>query len=111
MVHLRNDYIELVFPEDLANLGDDDRLYIFTEEGDYLLHPKMMFQYDDDGIMFIADERLVILDYDDIDMYMIADKTTNQLDALTGEISGFENFMMGILCGVMIMIVLLCIGC
>ena len=111
MVHLRNDYIELVFPEDLGNLGDDDKLYIFTEEGDYLLYPKMMFQYGDDGIMFIADERLVILDYDDIDMYMIADKTFNQLDALTGEITGFENFMMGILCGVVLMIVLLCIGC
>ena len=110
MVHLRNDYIELVFPEDLVKLGDDDRLYIFTEEGDYLLHPKMMFQYDDDGIMFIADERLVILDYDDIDMYMITDNTPNQWMALTGEISGFENFMMGILCGVILMIILMSIG-
>ena len=110
MVKLREDYIIRIFPEDLDTLTGDDRLYIKTGDGDYSFYEKMQIQTDDDSITFIHLDRIHTFDYDDIKMFKVKDKDDNPLQLVTGEITGFENFMMGALCGIILMIILLSIG-
>lgn len=110
MVKLRNDYITRINPEELDTLTTDDRLYVETEEGQYVFYEKMQIQTDEDNISFIHDNRIYVFDYDDIKMYKVREKPQPQILMRTGEISGFENFMCGILFGVVLMIILSCIG-
>ena len=110
MVKIRDDYITRIFPEDLDTLTLDDKLYVETNQGQIRFSEKCQIQTDDDTISLIFNDMVHIFDYDDIKMYKVNEKPENQLQMVTGEISGFENFMMGVLCGVILMIILVSIG-
>ena len=110
MVKIRDDYIIRILPEDIDTLTSDDRVYVETSMGHYMFYEKMQIQTDEDTISFIFNDTVYAFDYDDIKMYKVKETPDNQLQMVTGEISGFENFMMGMLCGIILMIILLCIG-
>ena len=110
MVKLRQDYIIRIFPEDLDTLTNDDRLYIKDNTGDYHFYEKMQIQTDADCLSFIYNDRVYTFDYDEIKMYKVKEKDDNPYQLLPGEVTGFENFMMGILCGIILMIILLSIS-
>ena len=109
MVKLRTDYITRLMPDDIDKLTDDDKLYVEDKYWHYWFNEKMTIQSDDDTISFIFDDRVYVFDLDSVKMYRVREKP--QYDyPISGEISGFENFVLGLVCGVMLMIVLFCIG-
>lgn len=109
MVKLRTDYITRVMAEDLDKLTDDDKLYVEDKYGHYWFNEKMQIQNDDDIIRFIYDDRVYVFDFDSVKMYRVREKPQYAYQ-ITGEISGFENFVLGLFCGVMFMAILLSIG-
>lgn len=109
MVKLRTDYITRLMPEDIDKLTDDDKLYIESKYGYYRFNEKMQIQNDDDSISFICDDMVYVFDYDDIKMYRVREKPKCDYP-IKGEITGFENFVVGLFCGVMLMIIFLFIN-
>lgn len=109
MVKLRNDYIIRVMSEDLDKLTDDDKLYVEDKYGHFWFNEKTQIQKDDDIIRFIYDDRVYVFDFDSVKMYRVREKP-QYIYPVNGEISGFENFMLGLLFGVILMIILSCIG-
>ena len=110
MVKLRTDYITRVMAEDLDKLTDDDRLYVEDKYGHFWFNERMQIQNDDDSIRFIYDDMVYVFDFDSVKMYRVREKPQSQILMRTEEISGFENFMCGILFGVVLIIILSCIG-
>lgn len=110
MVKLRTDYITRVMPEDIDELTPDDKLYVESKYGHYRFNEQMTIQKGDDTISFIYDDMVHVFGFDDIKMYKVREKPQSQIMMRTEEISGFENFLYGILFGVVLMIILSCIG-
>ena len=102
MVKLRTDYITRLMPEDIDKLTDDDKIYVEGKYGYYKLNEKMQIQKDDDTISFIYDDRIYVFNFDSVKMYRVREKP-NYFYQVSGEITGFENFILGLFCGVMLM--------
>ena len=109
MVKLRTDYITRLMPEDIDKLTDDDKLYVEDKYWHYWFNEKMQMQKDDDTISFIYDDRVYVFDFDSVKMYRVREKP-QYIYPINEEISGFENFMLGLLFGVILMVILSCIG-
>lgn len=109
MVKLRTDYITRIMPEDLNTITSDDKLYVESKHGQYRFNEQMTIQKTDDSISFIYDDRVHVFGFDDIKMYKVNDKP-QYIYHINGEISGFENFILGLFCGVMLIVILLSIG-
>ena len=109
MVKLRTDYITRLMPEDIDKLTDDDKLYVEDKYWHYWFNERMQMQKDDDTISFIYDDRIYMFDFDSVKMYRVREKP-QYVYPINGEISGFENFMLGLLFGVILMVILSCIG-
>lgn len=109
MVKLRTDYITRVMLEDLDKLTDDDKLYIEDKYGYYWFNERMQIQNDDGTISFIYDDRVYVFDFDSVKMYRVREKP-QFVYPIKGEITGFENFILGLFCGVMLMAIFLFIG-
>ena len=109
MVKLRTDYIIRLMPEDLDKLTDDDKLYVEDKYGYYWFNEKMQIQKDDDTIRFIYDDRVYVFDFDSVKMYRVREKPQYAYP-INGEISGFENFLLGLFCGVMLMVIMFSIS-
>lgn len=109
MVKLRTDYITRILPEDLDKLTIDDKLYVEGKYGHYRFDKQMQIQKDDDSIHFIYDDRIYVFDFDSVKMYRVREKPQYTYP-ISGEISGFENFILGLFCGVMLTVILLSIG-
>ena len=109
MVKLRTDYITRLMPEDLDKLTFDDKLYVEDKYWHYWFNEKMQMQKDDDTISFIYDDRVYMFDFDSVKMYRVREKPQYNYP-INGEISGFENFLLGLLFGVILMVILSCIG-
>lgn len=109
MVKLRTDYITRIMPEDLDKLISDDKLYVESKYGHYRFNEQMTIQKNDDTISFIYDDMVHVFGFDDIKMYKVNDKP-QYFYQINGEVSGFENFMFGLLFGVILMIILSCLG-
>lgn len=109
MVKLRTDYITRIMPEDLDTLTHDDKLYVEGKHGHYRFDKEMQIQKDDDTIHFIYDDRIYVFDFDSVKMYRVREKP-QYIYPINEEISGFENFMLGLLFGVILMVILSCIG-
>lgn len=109
MVKLRTDYITRVMAEDLDKLTDDDKLYVEDKYGHFWFNERMQIQNDDDSIRFIYDNRVYVFDFDSVKMYRVREKPQYAYP-INGEISGFENFILGLFCGVMLTVILLSVG-
>ena len=109
MVKLRTDYITKILPEELDTLTSDDKLYVDGKHGEYRFDEQMIIQKDDDSISFVYDDMVYILGFDDIKMYKVNEKSRYDY-LINGEVSGFENFMLGLLFGVILMVILSCIS-
>ena len=109
MVKLRKDYITRLMPEDLDKLTDDDKVYVEDKYGHYWFNEKMQIQNDDDIIRFIYDDRVYAFDFDSVKMYRVREKP-QYFCPISEEITGFENFILGLFCGVILMAILLSIG-
>lgn len=109
MVNLRTDYITRIMPEDLDNLTSDDKLYVESKYGHYRFNEKMQMQKDDDTISFIYDDKVYVFDFDSVKMYRVREKP-QYIYPINGEISGFENFVLGLVCGVILMIIMFSIS-
>ena len=105
MVKLRTDYITRVMLEDLDKLTDDDKLYVEDKYGHYWFNEKMQIQKDDGTISFIYDNMVYVFDFDSVKMYRVREKP-NYSYPISEEISGFENFILGLFCGVMLVIIM-----
>ena len=109
MVKLRTDYITRVMPEDMDKLTDDDKLYVEDKYGHYWFNERMQIQNDDGIIRFIYDDRVYVFDFDSVKMYRVREKPQYAYQ-IKGEITGFENFVFGLVCGIMLMAIWLSIG-
>ena len=109
MVKLRTDYITRIMSKDLDTLTHDDKLYVDSKYGHYRFNEQMIIQKDDDSISFIYDDMVHVFGFDDIKMYKVSEKPQYSY-YVNGEINGFENFILGLFCGVMLTIILLSIG-
>lgn len=109
MVKLRTDYITRVMPEDIDKLTPDDKLYVEDKYGHYRFNEQMQLQKDDDTISFIYDDMVHVFDFDSVKMYRVREKPKYSYP-INGRISGFENFILGLFCGVMLMVIWLSIG-
>lgn len=109
MVKLRTDYITRLMPEDIDKLTDDDKLYVEDKYGQYRFNEKMQIQTDDDTISFLYDDRVHVFDFDSVKMYRVREKP-KYFCPMNEEISGFDNFVFGLLCGMMLMAILFTIG-
>lgn len=109
MVKLRTDYITRLMPDDIDKLTDDDKLYVEGEYEHYWFNEKMQIQNDDDTISFIYDDKVYVFGFDDIKMYKVNEKPQYDYQ-INGEISGFENFVLGLFCGVVLMIIMFSIS-
>lgn len=109
MVKLRTDYITRLMPDDIDKLTDDDKLYVEDKYGHFWFNEKMQIQKDDDTISFICDDRVYVFDLDSVKMYRVREKPKYDYP-ISGEISGFENFVLGLVCGVIWMIIMFSIS-
>lgn len=106
MVKLRTDYITRIMPEDIDKLTLDDKLYVESEYGNYKFYEKMQIQKDDDTISFICNDMICVCDFDSVKIYRVREKPKYSYP-ISGEISGFENFILGLFCGMILMAILL----
>ena len=109
MVKLRTDYITRLMPEDIDKLTDDDKLYVEDKYGHYRFNEKMQIQTDDNTISFIYDDMVHVFDFDNVKMYRVREKP-KYIYPMNKEITGFENFVLGLFCGMMLIAILLSIG-
>ena len=109
MVKLRTDYITRLMPEDIDKLTDDDKLYVEDKYGHYWFNEKMQIQNDDDSISFIYDDRVYVFDFDSVKMYRVREKP-RYFCPINEEITGFDNFVLGLICGVILMIIMFSIN-
>lgn len=109
MVKLRTDYITRIMPEDIDQLTDDDKIYVEDKYGHYWFNEKMQIQNDDGTISFIYDNRVYVFSFDSVKMYRVREKPQYAYQ-IKGEITGFENFILGLFCGVMLMAIFLFTG-
>ena len=105
MVKLRTDYITRLMPEDIDKLTDDDKLYVEDNHGYFWFNEKMQIQNDDDSIRFIYDDRVYVFDFDSVKMYMVREKPKYPYP-ISEEISGFDNFVLGLVCGGILMVIM-----
>lgn len=106
MVKLRTDYITRVMPDDIDKLTDDDKLYVEDKYWHYWFNEKMQIQKDDDTISFIYDDRVYVFDLDSVKMYRVREKP-KYFCPISEETTGFDNFVLGLICGGMLMAILL----
>ena len=109
MVKLRTDYITRLMPEDIDKLTDDDKLYVEDKYWHYWFNEKMQIQKDEDTISFLYDDRVYVFDLDSVKMYMVREKP-KYFCPISEEITGFDNFVFGLICGCMLMAILLFVG-
>ena len=109
MVKLRTDYITRIMPEDIDQLTDDDKIYVEDKYGHYWFNERMQIQNDDGTISFIYDNRVYVFSFDSVKMYRVREKPQYAYQ-IKGEITGFENFILGLFCGVMLMAIFLFTG-
>lgn len=109
MVKLREDYITRVMPEDLDTLTSDDKLYVEVKYAQFKFNEKMQIQTDDDTISFIYDDRVYVFDYDSVKMYRVREKP-KYFCPISEENGSFEDFVLGLVCGVILMIIMFSIS-
>ena len=106
MVKVRYDYITRISEEDIPHLSIDDWLYIQDGQGEHHLYEKSQIQVENENIMFISNDMIQTFNYDDIIIYKVKPKEDIPLWFENQEVNGFENFLIGLLCGVVLMIIL-----
>ena len=109
MVKLRTDYITRLMPDDIDKLTDDDKLYVEGKYGQYRFNEEMQIQKDDDTISVICNDMVYVFDLDSVKMYRVREKPKYEYP-INGEISGFEDFVLGLVCGVILMIIMFSIS-
>lgn len=109
MVKLRTDYITRLMPDDIDKLTDDDKLYVEDKYRYYRFDKEMQIQKDDDTISFIYDDMVYVFDFDSVKMYRVREKP-KYFYPISEEITGFEDFILGLFCGMMLMAILFTIG-
>lgn len=72
MVKVRDDYITPITKDGLKELGENDEIYIITDDGDtYHISQMATIQADDNSICFTEWGVLKLFTYDHVEMYRV----------------------------------------